>query len=132
MLQRTPEHWVPKPFQRPLHALKKRIINPRAETSATFTSHTIQCVHKLSVEENIYLSLVVIIKSMMWEFLEALYLPPGVPYCKSVSTQAVNTTINQHMTAVQGNENQKLLVIIHNINTVGSIYGNRTDSKVLQ
>lgn len=100
MLQRTLLQWVPKPFQRPFQALLKLIINTRAETYATFTSHTIQCVHKLPAEENIYLILMVVIKSMMWEFLEALYLPPGVPFCKSVSTQAVNTTINQRMSKV--------------------------------
>lgn len=67
----------------------------------------------------------------MWEFLVALYLPPGVPYCKSMSTLAVNTSINQRVSAAQGNENQKLLVIMHNINTVSSTYKNRTNSKVI-
>lgn len=59
---------------------------------------------------------------------KALYLPPGVPYCKKVyEPWAVNTTINHHVPAGHSNGNQKLLVIIQNSNPFGSIYGNRVD-----
>lgn len=54
----------PKAFSKNLSSTVEAY-NYRAETYATFTSHTIQCVHKLPVEKNIYLGLIVVIKSMM-------------------------------------------------------------------
>lgn len=84
----------PKAFSKSLSSTVEAY-NYHAETHATITSHTIQCVHKLPVEKNIYLSLIVVIKSMTCKIFKVQYFPPGVPYCnKSMSTHPLNAAIN--------------------------------------